>query len=170
MRRFTILSLLLGLLVSAPLRAEERVEIDPVEDVVVPLFDAVLAENMEQASALVAKDAQLFAMFNPSGETGQDSIRQFPIMDYFALVTRNYENIAFIDRTYSVANDGRTVWMEASGDLRLEPTGAPYRNRYVFKFTINEEGKVSELKEWVNTVTLTQQGVTARQDSRDTDP
>jgi len=134
---------------------------NPVEDIVVPLFEAVAAEELAKASAFMVEGAMLHAMFNPSGATGDGSVRSFPAAAYFQLVTGNYENIVFDQRSYSVADDGRTVWMEAIGDLRLEANGAPYRNRYVFKISLNSDGKVSEIREWVNTVTLTQQGIAA---------
>lgn len=141
--------------------AEDHSANDPVTDVVAPLFEAVAKEDLAAANAFLMEGAPIHAMFNPNGETGEGSIRTFPATAYFQLVAGNYENIVFTDRTYSVADDGKTVWMEANGDLRLEATGAPYRNRYVFKLTLNDAGKITEIREWVNTVTLTQQGIAA---------
>jgi len=134
---------------------------DPVNTVVIPMFEAVAREDLGAATRFLAEGAMLRAMFNPNGETGEGSVRTFPATAYFTLVARNYENIVFNNRTYSVADDGKTVWMEANGDLRLEANGSPYRNRYVFKITLNAQGKVTEIREWVNTVTLTQQGIAA---------
>ena len=138
-----------------------RAEADPIENVVAPLFEAVAAEDLAAAQSYIVQGAPIHAMFNPSGETDASSVRTFPAVAYFGLVTQNYENIVFSDRTYSVADDGKTVWMEANGNLRLEATGTPYLNRYVFKFTLNQEHKITEIREWVNTVTLTQQGIAA---------
>ncbi|MEM7781428.1 MAG: hypothetical protein AAF697_13650 [Pseudomonadota bacterium] len=138
-----------------------NIEADPVEDVIIPLFDAVAAEDLAAAQSHLVSNAPIHAMFNPTGETDASSIRTFPAVAYFGVVTQNYENIVFSDRTYSVSEDGKTVWMEANGNLRLEGTGTPYLNRYVFKFTLNEDHKVTEIREWVNTVTLTQQGIAA---------
>ncbi|MEM6474741.1 MAG: hypothetical protein AAF687_01095 [Pseudomonadota bacterium] len=136
-------------------------ESDPVESVIAPLFEAVAAEDLAVAQSYIIEGAPIRAMFNPTGETDAASVRTFPAVAYFGLVTQNYENIVFSDRTYSVADDGKTVWMEANGNLRLEATGTPYLNRYVFKFTLNDDHKITEIREWVNTVTLTQQGITA---------
>ncbi|MEM1247352.1 MAG: hypothetical protein AAGK22_13315 [Acidobacteriota bacterium] len=135
---------------------------DPVQDVVEPLFEAVAAEDLESASAYLVEGAMIHAMFNPDGTTGEGSVRSFPAVAYFQVVTTNYENIVFEQRTYSVADAGKTVWMEANGDLKLQTDGSPYRNRYVFKITLDDESKITEIREWVNTVTLTQQGVPAR--------
>ncbi len=134
---------------------------DPVQGVIVPLFDAVAAEDLSAAQSHIVDGAPIHAMFNPNGQTDGASIRTFPATAYFALVTQNYENIVFSDRTFSVGDDGKTVWMEANGNLRLEATGTPYHNRYVFKFTLGEDHKITEIREWVNTVTLTQQGIAA---------
>ncbi|WP_422343458.1 nuclear transport factor 2 family protein [Parasphingorhabdus sp.] len=148
------------LAIAAPVAAHDSR--DPVKTVVKPLFDAVLAEDLAKVREILAPEATLFAMFNPNGTTDEASIRQFPALAYFDIVTKNYENIEFRDRTYSVTDDGRTVWMEASGNLLVAATGEPYRNRYVFKITIDEDGKVTNISEWVNTATLASQGLTAR--------
>lgn len=148
-------------LTSASLMPTHAQPLDPIARVVDPLFEAVAKEDLATASALMVEDAPIHAMFNPNGQTDAASIRTFPATAYFALVSRNYKNIVFNERSYSVADDGKTVWMEANGDLKLEKTGTPYRNRYVFKISLNEDGKVTEIRERVNTVTLTQQGIAA---------
>jgi ketosteroid isomerase-like protein len=134
---------------------------DPVARVVAPFFDAVAREDLAAVQTFITPDATVQAMFNPNGLNGADHIRTFPATAYFGIVSRNYDNIAFADRVFSVADDGRTVWMEAQGQLVVVPSGAPYRNGYVFKLTL-ENGRIRTIQEWVNTVTLTQQGVTAR--------
>lgn len=153
---FTIVAMTAASLM--PARAQT---FDPVAGVVDPLFEAVAKEDLAAANTLLVEGAPIQAMFNPNGQTDAASIRTFPATAYFALVSRNYENIVFNERSYSVADDGQTVWMEANGDLKLEKTGTPYRNRYVFKISLNEDGKVTQIREWVNTVTLTQQGIAA---------
>ncbi len=135
---------------------------DPIAEVVDPLFEAVLAEDMPAVREAIADGAMVHAMFNPNGETGEGSIRSFPATAYFQIITANYENIEFVDRTYTVSSDKRTVWMEANGNLQVAETGAPYRNRYVFKISINEDGKITNFAEWVNTATLISQGRTAQ--------
>jgi ketosteroid isomerase-like protein len=135
---------------------------DPVATTVMPFFDALAREDMAAAMALAARpDVTINAVFNPNGQTDDASIRTFPLSSYLGIVFRNYENVVFLDRRYSVADTGRTVWVEAEGDLRVAATGTPYRNRYVFKVEL-ENGRISGLSEWVNTVTLTQQGIAAR--------
>jgi ketosteroid isomerase-like protein len=150
----------MSLAIAVPATAHDRAS--PVETVIMPLFDAVLAEDLTRVREILAPGATVIAMFNPDGTTGDASIRRFPALTYFDIVTRNYDNIEFLNRTYSVADQGHTVWMEASGNLRVAATGHPYRNRYVFKIMIDHNGKVASISEWVNTATLASQGLTAR--------
>jgi ketosteroid isomerase-like protein len=134
---------------------------DPVNNVVLPFFDAVAREDLEAAQIFMTPDTRVEAMFNANGQNGTANIRSFPAAVYFQIVARNYENIVFSNRVFSVADDGQTVWMEAQGELIVAATGQPYKNGYVFKLTI-ADGRITRLQEWVNTVTLTQQGIVAR--------
>jgi ketosteroid isomerase-like protein len=160
MRNLALIVAATFLATSAPATAHDSV--DPVGTVIMPFFDAVLAEDLTRVREILAPDATVIAMFNPDGTTDDASIRRFPALAYFGIVTRNYQNIEFVDRTYSVADQGHTVWMEARGNLQVAATGQPYRNRYVFKIVIDHNGKVASLSEWVNTATLASQGLTAR--------
>ena len=56
-----------------------------------------------------------------------------------------------VDRKTFITDDGTTVFVEGRGDLILEKTGQPYRNIYVFKFSISE-GKITEIREYANPV------------------
>jgi ketosteroid isomerase-like protein len=134
---------------------------DPVAGVVAPFFDAVAREDLAAAQAFMTPETKARAMFNPNGQNGVATIRTFPAAAYFTLVSRNYDNIVFSDRIFSVADDGRTVWMEAQGNLVVTATGQPYKNGYVFNLTL-ANNRIEKIEEWVNTVTLTQQGITAR--------
>ncbi len=134
---------------------------DPVKDVVVPFFEAVAREDLGAAQAFLTPETKVQAMFNPNGQNGTVAIRTFPASAYFGIVSRSYDNIVFSDRTFSVSNDSNTVWMEAQGNLVVAATGQPYRNGYVFKVMLTNN-KIVSIQEWVNTVTLTQQGIAAR--------
>jgi ketosteroid isomerase-like protein len=134
---------------------------DPVANVVVPFFEAVAREDLSAAQAFLTPETKVQLMFNPNGQNGVDAARAFPASAYFNIVTRNYDNIVFSDRTFSVSGDRSTVWMEAQGNLVVAATGQPYRNGYVFKLTLTDN-KIVGIQEWVNTVTLTQQGIAAR--------
>jgi ketosteroid isomerase-like protein len=45
--------------------------------------------------------------------------------------------------------------------LVVAASGQPYKNGYVFKLTL-ANNRIEKIEEWVNTVTLTQQGIAAR--------
>ena len=147
-------------LTGAPQAYAKPMRTGPVASVVEPFFEAVAREDLVAVQKFITPDSIVQAMFNPNGQNGAAHIRSFPATAYFAIVTRNYENIVFSDRIFSVSRDGRTVWMEAQGNLIVAATGKPYRNGYVFKLTL-ENGKIKAIQEWVNTVTLTQQGLSA---------
>jgi ketosteroid isomerase-like protein len=134
---------------------------DPANQIIVPFFEAVAREDLPAAQAFLAPNAQVMAMFNPNGQNGVAAQRNFPAATYFGIVTRNYDNLVFAQRTFTTSSDGRIVWMEAQGELIVTASGLPYRNGYVFKFTL-ENGKIRTIQEWVNTVTLTQQGIAAQ--------
>jgi ketosteroid isomerase-like protein len=135
---------------------------DPITLVVDPFFASVATEDLAAAQTFLAPDAMVQAMFNPNGQNGAAHVRLFPATAYLGIISRNYNNIVFTNRRYSVADGGLTVWMEAQGELVVAATQQPYRNGYVFKLTINDGGRIALLQEWVNTVTLTQQGIAAR--------
>jgi len=157
------LILVLILAVTALNRAiADENHIDPIKNVIEPIFEAVKNENMDSVRSLLTEDATLHAMFNPNAKTGLGSVRSFSVEAYFELITANYDNIKFVDREYSVADNGQTVWMLAKGDLTLQSNGQPYKNRYVFQFSLNDKGKIVSIREWVNTVTLLKQGIAAR--------
>jgi ketosteroid isomerase-like protein len=145
--------------------APERSPLPPMTDTDISLvqrfFDAVAKEDEAAVRALILPDARVRAMFNPNGDTGPDAIRVFPMTAYFEVITRNYDNIVFRDPVYSVADDGRTVWVEARGDRVVTATGQPYRNGYLFRLKL-QDGRIAALDEWVNTVTLTRQGIAAQ--------
>jgi ketosteroid isomerase-like protein len=133
----------------------------PVSSIVVPFFDAVAREDLPAAQVFLTADATVSPMFNPNGQNGAGSVRNFPAATYFGIVSRNFDNIVFSDRVFSVADGGKTVWIEAQGNLVVTATNQPYPNGYVFKINL-VEGRISRIQEWANTVTLTQQGIAAR--------
>lgn len=132
---------------------------DPVKGAVEPFLEAVERGDAETAFGFLAPGAEVHAMFNPNGDASDAGIRRFPARGYFGVVMRNYDVIRLTDRRFSVVDHGRSVWMEAEGDLRVAATGKPYRNRYVFRFDLDAAGRIGHVSEWVNTVTLAREGV-----------
>lgn len=124
-------------------------------------FDALEREDSGSALSLLAQGALLHAPYNPNGDATDAGIRTFPAEIYVQGAMATYDNLVFIDRQYSVADDERTIWIEAKGKLRVATTGNPYENRYVFKITL-QEGLIESITEYTNVATLARDGVVAQ--------
>lgn len=125
------------------------------------LFDAMKREDLAVAAALFAPGAQFVLPYNPSGDASEAGTRRFPAMGYVTVATRSYDSIDFLNQTATLASDGTTLFVEAEGDLTVAASGAPYRNRYVFKFE-TANGKITRVTEYANAVTVRDQGIAAR--------
>jgi Phenazine biosynthesis protein A/B len=66
-------------------------------------------------------------------------------------VLDNFKQAVMVDRQTFITDDGATVFVEGRGDLILKQTGQPYRNIYVFRFSISD-GKITEIREYANPV------------------
>ena len=67
------------------------------------------------------------------------------------MVLENFTQAAVIDRKTFITDDGATVFVEGRGDLIQKSSGQPYRNLYVFRFTISD-GKITDIREYGNPV------------------
>lgn len=128
--------------------------------VVDAFFDAMAIEDQEAAYALLADDAQLFAPYNPNGDATDAGVRSFPARLYVAGAMQTYDNLVWVDRKYSLADGGDTLWIETMGKLMVAATGQDYHNRYVFKIEM-DDGKIGSITEYTNVATLARDGVTA---------
>lgn len=131
-----------------------------VEAIANTFFAALEHEDAELALSLLAPEAMLHAPYNPNGDASDAGIRSFPASLYVKGALATYDNLVFVNRHYSITDDGRTVWIEAQGRLRVAASGRPYENRYVFKIAL-AEGKIEAITEYTNVATLAQQGVIA---------
>ncbi len=73
------------------------------------------------------------------------------VLGYLQTILDNFKQAVMVDRKTFITDDGATVFVEGRGDLILEKTGQPYRNIYVFKFSISD-GKITEICEYANPV------------------
>jgi ketosteroid isomerase-like protein len=126
-------------------------------DFVMNFFTALGRRDGSAVSAFWHDDGTVSAAFNPSGDTSDEAIRSAPYALHLVSFLKNYDEIAFHEIVPSVADGGDTIWVETRGDLRVAATGTPYRNRYVFKFTL-EGGRIKRLVEYANTVTQSLHG------------
>lgn len=129
----------------------------PAPEAVVTAFLAALThKDRAAAQALIAPDIVAEYPFDRSGKTEPGSWRRFVGRD---AVMANYVDRAFAaiaaidwtDRVLTRAADGKAVFFEAWGDMRLAD-GTSYRNRYVIRFDL-DNGRIIGLREYLNPVT-----------------
>ncbi|NJC04246.1 ketosteroid isomerase-like protein [Sphingomonas kaistensis] len=147
--------LLLFLLLALPLAAPATARPDPAAPV--RAFLAAMTAKDRSAVAALIDDAAVFQYpFDRSGKTEAGSWRRFTGRDAvltgyvdgaFAKIAR----IGWTEADFTPSADGRTVFVEARGDMLLA-TGAVYRNRYVLRFDLHR-GRIRGMKEYMNPVT-----------------
>lgn len=76
------------------------------------------------------------------------------VLGYVAGMFQNFSTIEVTDRVFNVSDNGKTVFVEAKGDLVHADSGCPYRNVYVFKFTFEVDGKIVEILEYANPIPI----------------
>jgi ketosteroid isomerase-like protein len=122
-------------------------------------MDAMRARDRAAVDALVADDAVFEYPFSRSGNTEPGAGRRFEgreavMRDYvdrgFAILTK----IDWTDPVFTPSADGRTVFLEARGDMLLV-NDVPYRNHYVVRFDVSD-GRIVRMAEYMNTVTASQ--------------
>ena len=121
---------------------------------------AMMAENKEAAEAVLTANAEFVLPFNPNGDPTERGVRRFPAPVYLSLAFDNYDNIAYPNPLFHIANNGATVFMESVGDLKVARTGRSYRNRYLFRFDVYD-GRIERVFEYSNPVTAARDGALA---------
>ena len=123
------------------------------EHAVDEFFRTLSDRDSSIASAVLSVGAILTIPFALAG--GSDPERVFDgkdaVLGYLKLVLDNFKQAAVVDRQTFITEDGATVFVEGRGDLLLEKTGQPYRNLYVFRFSISDE-KITDIREYGNPV------------------
>lgn len=122
---------------------------------------ALASENREVAEALFSANAEIVLPFHPSGDAGEAAIRRFTVPVYLGIAFQQYDNLVFVNQRAHLANAGATVFLEATGDLKVARTGAPYRNRYLFRFDVYD-GRIERIVEYSNPVTAARHGAAAQ--------
>jgi len=105
------------------------------------------------ASAVLSEEAVLTIPFALAGGTDPERvfIGRDAVLGYLKMVLENFTQAAVIDRKTFITDDGATVFVEGRGDLIQKSSGQPYRNLYVFRFTISD-GKITDIREYGNPV------------------
>jgi ketosteroid isomerase-like protein len=116
-------------------------------------FRALSERDVSIASAVLAKERVEIIPLAMAG--GTDPERVFDgkdaVFGYLQLILDNFDQVVLVDRQTFITDDGTTVFVEGQGDLISKQTGQPYRNIYVFRFSISD-GKITEIREYANPV------------------
>jgi ketosteroid isomerase-like protein len=73
------------------------------------------------------------------------------VLGYLQSILDNFKQAVLVHPQTFITDDGATVFVEGRGDLIMKQTRQPYRNIYVFRFSISD-GKITEIREYANPV------------------
>jgi ketosteroid isomerase-like protein len=116
-------------------------------------FRALSDRDVPIASAVFTEETVESIPFAMAGGTEPERVfdGKDAVLGYLQTILDNFKQAVMVDRKTFISDDGATVFVEGRGDLILEKTGHPYRNIYVFKFSVFD-GKITEIREYANPV------------------
>jgi ketosteroid isomerase-like protein len=116
-------------------------------------FRALSDRDVSIASEIFTEATTEMIPFAMAGGTEPESVfdGKDAVLGYLQTILDNFEQAAIVDRKTFITDDGTTAFVEGRGDLIMKKTGQPYRNIYVFKFSI-AEGKITAIREYANPV------------------
>ena len=123
------------------------------QHVVDEFFRALSDRDVSIASAVFTEETVEIIPLAMAGGTEPEHVfdGKDAVLGYLQTILDNFKQAVMVDRKTFITDDGATVFVEGRGDLILEKTGQPYRNIYVFKFSISD-GKIAEIREYANPV------------------
>lgn len=80
------------------------------------------------------------------------------VMGYIRSVAAKFDRVAFLDKVYTVSEDGSSVFLQANGDILSTVEKLVYRNVYIFKVDI-VDGKIVKVWEYANPVAYANLGI-----------
>ena len=116
-------------------------------------FRALSDRDVSIASAVLTEEAVESIPFTMAGGTAPERVFEGKdaVLGYLQTILDNFKQAAMVNRQMFTTDDGTTVFVEGQGDLILKQTGQPYRNIYVFRFSVCH-GKITEIREYANPV------------------
>jgi ketosteroid isomerase-like protein len=119
-------------------------------------FNALRDRDMDAVAGLLHDEAREIIPLAPNGapDAWFDFRGKDEVLNYVGTIFNNFSQVEIVDREVSVTEDGRTVFVEAKGDLIVADGGASYRNVYVFRFSFDGEGLITEIREYANPVPI----------------
>jgi ketosteroid isomerase-like protein len=111
-------------------------------------FRALSERDLSIASAVFTNETVESIPLAMNGGTDPERVFEGKdaVLGYLRLILDNFEQAVVVERHTFI-----TVFVEGRGDLILKQTGQPYRNIYVFRFSISD-GKITEIREYANPV------------------
>lgn len=125
------------------------------KDAIRRFFRAVAAKDATGLADSLTKDAIYEIPFSETGSTEPGGFRSYlgvaAVVEFWmATMGGGLQNLGPDDVELTITGDGSRVFIEQRGNMILSD-GRPYRNKYVFRFLI-EEGRVSHVREYVNPI------------------
>ncbi|ASO20288.1 ketosteroid isomerase-like protein [Actinoalloteichus hoggarensis] len=117
---------------------------------------ALEAKDQAAVVAMLDRNVELTVALSFSGEPEPAGrfAGETEVLGYLTGVFTNMAAIAFVDERVSVTSDGRTSFLQATGDFTTAD-GRPYRNVYVFRLDWHE-GRLVRIEEYGNPITYCQ--------------
>jgi ketosteroid isomerase-like protein len=126
------------------------------KNAVLQYFRAVAAGDRTALGAILTDDAIYEIPLSESGSTESGQYRRFEgraavVEFWMATLKAGVKSLGSSDVELSITPDGSRLFIEQRGDMVM-PDGTPYKNRYVFRFSI-VDGKVNHVREYLNPIT-----------------
>jgi ketosteroid isomerase-like protein len=135
--------------------ARPDMEIESARDVAECWIMGDVKKDKDAKLRVMADDMVLEIPFNESGRTEDGNFRRYTgkseIVDFIDTAFAAEKSVRLVSAEYIVSADGRTVFVEARGEVEMK-SGKMYRNRYVLRFDV-ENGKIKCLREFYNPIT-----------------
>lgn len=111
-------------------------------------IEAMEAQDIEGISPLLAPEARQVFVLNrdPTHPTavfeGRDQVAAYAVGLF-----RKFERLVWVDKDWTVSEDGARVFLQAQSDGVARHSGAPYRNTYVIRIDV-AEGRIIQILEY----------------------
>jgi ketosteroid isomerase-like protein len=118
-------------------------------------YTAIVKRDMDALGEALTPDVIYEFPFSETGSTDPADCRRFigreAVIEFWRETTAlDLRFGAPDDVDLSILADGSRVFLEQRGNIAL-PSGAKYRNRYIFRYDIRE-GRIAHVREYINPV------------------
>ena len=125
------------------------------KDAILRFFKAVATRDAAALAESMTEDVTYEIPFSESGSTEPGGFRRYvgaaEVIEFWMATTANGpKSLGAEDVELSITGDGSRVFIEQRGNMVLAD-GRPYRNRYVFRFSLRE-GRICHAREYFNPV------------------